>query len=254
MAHKALFDRLNGIGAVVVIDNEDSSITPGSYRYEFIDLPIFICSFDKIKDLEGDEFILKILDEFPNLKKIVVGYDFRFGRDRLYCAEDLEHIFEGKIEIVNEVRFEGISVHSGIIKELIRYGDINKANILLGRAYSICGKTISGQGIGAKRLYATLNLDVKDFLIPLEGVYATKTIVDKNIYNSVSFVGHRVSTDRKFSVETHILEREISFIDERVSVEFYSKIRDNHRYTNLDELKRRIALDITQAKEYFSER
>ncbi len=202
-----------------------------------------------VKDIDGEEFIKAIIEEFPKVRKLVVGYDFRFGKDRLYCADDLRHLFSGEVVIVDEIRVDGMSVHSGIIKELIRYGDISKANRLLSRPYRIYGDVITGQGLGNKELYATLNLEVKDFLVPLEGVYATRTVVDGVMYDSVSFVGHRVSTDRKFSVETHILDQEIDFKDSLVAIDFYMKIRDNHRYDKLEDLKRRIELDIFEAKD-----
>lgn len=251
LAHKELFSRLTKDGAILVIDNQDSILTPNRYKYRFTNLPIFLCSFDAIRFFDGRVFVEYLKSEFPNLKKIVVGYDFRFGNGRDYCAQDLSSMFDGVVEIVDEVRVGNISVHSGIIKELIRYGDIKEANRLLGRDYTIFGIPIRGQQIGKKELYATINLCAKEFLMPIEGVYISLCELDGESYHSVCFVGHRVSTDRKFSIEVHILDREIECECDLVGVSFLKKIRDNHKYLELDKLRERISKDINEAREFF---
>ncbi|MFW6308286.1 MAG: riboflavin kinase [Campylobacterales bacterium] len=87
-----------------------------------------------------------------------------------------------------------------------------------------------------------------DELLAEEGVYATKTSVGCDKYKSVSFVGHRVSTDRSFSIETHILGEFIDSNSESVKIEFINKIRENRRFADLNELKKQIESDIEQAK------
>jgi len=95
---------------------------------------------------------------------------------------------------------------------------------------------------------ATINLDVKEFLIPCEGIYATKTVVNGEMMDSVTFIGHRYSTDRAFSIETHILEHEIELKSDEVRVLFFEKLRDNRLYEDLNELKKQIEEDIKNAK------
>lgn len=245
-AHQELFNHLGAHGAILVIDTGDFRLTPGNSKQTYTDYPIYYYALEDIRHLEGKEFIAKIRSDFPALKKIVVGYDFRFGKGRHYCAEDIQEIFPLEVVIVNEVRINGISVHAGIIRELLKHGDIEAANMLLTRPYRMCGQSIAGQGIGKKQLFPTINLDVRDFVMPDEGVYATRTVIAGKLYDSVSFIGHRVSTDRQFSVETHILHTEPPVCEE-ADILFYKKIRDNKRYTDLEELKERIKKDIMES-------
>ena len=95
----------------------------------------------------------------------------------------------------------------------------------------------------------TLNLDVKSYLLPFEGVYATRTRIGYKTYGSVTFIGNRISTDGKFSVETHILNEYIDSA-EHVAVCFIKRLRDNMKFENLSALKRQIEFDIKQASSF----
>ena len=247
--HKELLKRLGVYGGLVVIDKNKANITPGLKRAEYSRYPCFLYDFNEIKGLSGDEFIALLKRDFKNLQKIVVGFDFRFGRGRAWDKYDLARIFDGEAEIVDEFCFEGMGVHSSAIREYIKQGEIYKANLLLGREYSVEGRVIKGQGIGSRELVPTLNLDVKSYLLPREGVYATRTRIGYKTYGSVTFIGNRVSTDGNFSVETHVLNENIT--DARdVAVCFIKRLRDNRKFASLEELKRQIYIDIKQAMEF----
>ena len=247
--HKELLKRLGVYGGLVVIDKNKANITPGLKRAEYSLYPCFLYDFNEIKGLSGEEFIALLKRDFKNLQKIVVGFDFRFGRGRAWDKYDLARIFDGEVEIVDEFCFEGMGVHSSAIREYIKQGEIYKANLLLGREYSIEGRVIKGQGIGSRELVPTLNLDVKSYLLPREGVYATRTRIGNKTYGSVTFIGNRVSTDGNFSVETHVLNENIE--DARdVAVCFIKRLRDNRKFESLEELKRQIYIDIKQAMEF----
>ena len=245
--HKELLKRLGVYGGLVVIDKNKANITPGLKRAEYSKYPCFLYDFNEIKGLSGDEFIALLKRDFKNLQKIVVGFDFRFGRNRAWDKHDLRRIFDGEADIVDEFCFEGMGVHSSAIREYIKQGEIYRANRLLGREYSIEGRVIKGQGIGSRELVPTLNLDVKSYLLPKSGVYATRTRIGYATYGSVTFIGNRVSTDGKFSVETHVLD-EIDVSASHVAVCFIKRLRDNMKFENLNELKARIELDIKEAR------
>ena len=191
-------------------------------------------------------------NDFKNLKKIVVGFDFCFGKNRAYKTQDLKKIFDGVVVVIPEIKLNNFPVHSRYIREFLLNGDIEKANSFLGKEYKIFGKHIVGQGLGKKEFVATINLNVNEFLLPQSGVYITKTIVNDIEYNSVSFLGHRGSTDGKFAVETHILNQEnIEIKDENVQIKFIRRIRENRKFDNFLELKNQILKDIDIAKKYF---
>lgn len=248
LGHMALINKLGDNGALFVIDKDHANLTPGIKRSEYSKYPCMFYHFLKIKDLTGVEFIELLKKEFVNLKKIIVGYDFEFGKKRSCNAQDLKRMSALDIEVVEEHTQDGASIHSSLIRAFLSNGDVDKANRFLGREYSIIGDVISGQGLGKEELYPTMNLRVRDYLLPLDGVYATRTKVGEKIYDSVSFVGNRVSTDGLFSIETHILDKDIEST-QNVEIFFVEYLRDNKKFETLSELKEQISQDIKLAKE-----
>ena len=207
LGHQKLFERLSEHGAIIVIlAGGGTKLTPFASRQAFTDKKIFYCDLRAIKSLSGGEFIALLRQNFINLQKIVVGEDFRFGRDRAWGAEFLRREFRGQTCVVGEFCLSGGGVHSSRIKELLSRGRCEEAAELLGRNYEICGRIVRGQGRGAREFVATLNLDASGYFMPKSGVYATVTSVRGANYKSVSFVGERLSTDGAFAIETHILE------------------------------------------------
>ena len=247
IAHQELVKKADG---VVVIERGFGTISPGWRRTLYTDKATFFYMFDKVKSLTPKEFVAKLKRDFPVLKRIVVGYDFVYGKDRSGTIATLKADFDGEVEVVEEVKLNGVSVHSRVIRELIKSSQIEQANSMLGREYSIYAKSIKGQGLGAKNLVATINLDIKQYSLPV-GVFATRTTLNANRYNSITFIGHRESTDGNFAVETHILDSSFNIeVKEgsELSVEFVSFIRANRKFDSLDSLKEQISKDIKIAK------
>lgn len=248
VGHQELFKRLGANGCIVVIDSGFSNLTPGKERERFVQYPVVYFKLGDIKDLDAEGFLKLLKQRFANLKTIVVGYDFHFGKDRKYDTDDLKRLFEHNVIVVDEVKVAGESVHSNIIRQKLAEGDIKSVTAFLGRYYEIKGRVVKGQGIGKEKLVATLNLDIQDYCMPKEGVYATFTRVvdDKDPYPSVSFIGHRVSTDGSFAVETHILSGDICHGDV-VTIGFVEFLRKNRRFDSLGELKKQIQKDMHMA-------
>ncbi len=246
LAHQELIRRVDG---VVIIERGNGRLTPGFVREHYIAKPTFFYYFDKIKDLSAKEFVAMLKVDFPSLEKIVVGYDFHFGKNKEGGTALLKELFHKEVDVVEEIMLDDISIHSRVIKETLEAGDIKTANRLLGRAYKICGTVIAGQGIGKEQLVPTINLKVQDYTLPKEGVYVTQTIIDGIHYDSVSFIGHRESTDGSFAVETHILDETIGAVLERVEIIFLDFMRENRKFDNLNALKKQIDLDIKIARQ-----
>ena len=248
-AHQKLFENLGNNGGIVSIESGFANLTPKSYRQEYSIYPIYYYVLENIKHLTGEEFIFLIKEEFPNLNKIVVGFDFCFGKNRKHCIPQLKELFDGEVVVVDEIKIDNIPVHSRIIRDYIKEGDISFANKLLSKNYKIFGDQIKGQGLGSKSFVPTINLKVEDFLLPNEGVYATKTIINEEKLDSVTFLGHRSTTDGSFAIETHILDKEIKNSYRTVQVEFVEKIRNNQKFDSFEKLKDQIKTDINAAKE-----
>ncbi|MBP7769717.1 MAG: bifunctional riboflavin kinase/FAD synthetase [Aliarcobacter sp.] len=250
-AHQELFRNLDKNGAIVSIESGYANLTPKRHRQEYSVYPIYYYVLENIKHLEGNEFINLIKEEFPLLRKIVVGFDFCFGKNRKYCIEKLKELFVGEVLVIDEIRIDNIPVHSRIIREYIKAGDMKTANKLLAKEYKIYGQQIAGQGLGAKSFVPTINLKVEEFLLPQEGVYATKTILDNKEYTSITFLGHRVTTDGSYAVETHIIDEDIKNSNYTTQIKFYEKLRDNKKFDSFEELKKQILNDIQSVRIYF---
>ncbi|MDM5272686.1 bifunctional riboflavin kinase/FAD synthetase [Sulfurovum sp. zt1-1] len=235
--------------AIVIIERNGGYLTPGYKRSYYTDKICCFYHFDKIKGLTPKAFVARLLEDFPLLEKIVVGYDFLFGQGKIGNAALLKELFDGEVTIIDQVCYEGIPVHSRTIKEYLREGRVKMANELLGRCYEIEGEVIRGQGLGKESFVPTLNLSVDHYQLPLEGVYATRTKLGDTWYDSVSFLGNRVTTDGNFAVETHILDHVIDNIHDIVSLKFLDLIRVNKKFDSFEALKIQIEEDIKKAKE-----
>ena len=246
LGHQALISQAE---MIIAIERNSGYLTPGYKRSLYTDKPITLYHFDKIKTLTPEAFVTKLHHDFPHLEQIIVGYDFRFGREKQGDALLLREIAGTAVKIVEEVALDGIPVHSRTIKQLLREGDICLANRLLGREYRIDGHVITGQGLGKQALVPTLNLQVDHYQLPLEGVYATRTQIDGVWLPSVSFLGHRVSTDGSFAVETHLLDHDTDIGQGNIWIAFEGFIRPNRRFDSLEALKLQIEEDIRWAGE-----
>jgi len=249
VGHQQLFNQLGKHGAIIVVETGYANMTPGSEREHYTHYPIYYFPLDDIRHLSGEEFVALLAEKFPKLRKIVVGYDFHFGKNRRYSHADLKTLFAGEVCVVDQVTMEGDSVHSHKIRAKVQIGDITGANHFLGHNYCIKGSVVKGQGIGKSDLVPTINLECPGYLLPYEGVYAALTRIDneEHFHPSVVFVGHRVTTDGSYAIESHILGETIAEC-EQATVSFVKFLRKNQKFDSLDALKTAIHQDIKSAK------
>lgn len=256
IAHFELFRHLQAPSAIVMIDQYDKNILCNSQEtlieHDFKDTKIFRLDLQLIKEMNGEEFVEWLKKSFCGLEKIVVGYDFAFGIHRSCNSDDLKRIcarFNISAMIVPEVKFYGLSVHSGLIKKALERGYLHVTEKLLGRRYSVRGHKIKGQGIGSREIFATINLDCNPYFLPKNGVYA----VLLNGFLGAGFIGVR-STDQHFSFEVHLLDLPDSWkmLDGVMEIEFLAFIRNNRHFPSTDLLKEQISRDIKEIRERFS--
>ena len=267
LGHRKLLELLGDRGAVLIIDkaieqnliSQSPSVQNQGFLTSLQDrldhLPnAYFVEFASVAHMSGEEFVSTLLESLPSLETIIVGYDFRFGRDRLCGADDLRHLCEIRQSsqgraiqaiIVPKVCYGEIPLHASVIKDFVRHGDIAVANAMLGWHYTITGDVIRGQGIASKELFPTINIRAQGYVLPASGVYATRV----NGKMAVSFFGHRVSTDGAYAIESHIIDSEIVQAPERLTIQMYKKIRENRRFDSLQELKAQIECDIKQVRE-----
>ena len=224
LGHQALFNALDENGAILCIEASDGTLLPRKYREYFTHFPIFCLDLEIVRCKSDREFVGFLLGVLPNLKRIVVGYDFRFGKDRFYYPFDLSKCFNGEVVVVNEVSCKKLSIHSGLIKEMLLNGNVKQANKLLGRMYMVQGS-----------------------IIQVGGCAMLEDSKEAQLYPAVIFIGNRLSTDKAFAIEGHLLGVSLEVTESEARFYFCKKIRDNRKFESLDLLKAQISADIESA-------
>ena len=208
---------------------------------------------DDFKNLSPKEFFREIIIKKLMAKHIVVGTDYRFGKNREGNIDILKVLCnENGIEftIVDKLKIDGIEVSSTKIKEFMQNGNINDANRFLGRNYSICGNVTEGKKLGRKMGFPTVNLMSEKNIDIKSGVYVTKTHFEGKQFDSITNVGINptVDLDEKTKIETYIFDFSKEIYGENIKIEFLYHLRDEKKFKNIDELMRQIASDKEKSK------
>ncbi len=220
---------------------------------------VFVYNFDNFfANLEPLMFLNKLKNDLLP-KKIIVGNDFRFGRNREGDINLLKNFCENEnilIEILPPIKKTGIEVKSTTIREKLILGNIRIANLLLGREYSIKGKVVKGKGRGSLLGYKTANLELLDNkkLIPADGVYACKVKIadDDKIYLGVLNIGERPTfSEKERNIEVHILNFEKNILGKELEIFFIQRIRPEFKFEDVEKLKKKIKEDIEMSIKIF---
>ncbi len=210
----------------------------------------------EFQNLSAEEFLNDfILNKFQP-RQLVVGYDFGFGKNRSGQRKLLEEFcLKNKIELQIvppfSLDFEVVSTSS--VRESLSSGNIEKANRFLGRPYSLCGKVIHGAKRGSAIGFPTANLSLNLNPSLKKGVYCTRVELGGESFPSVTNVGINptVSTDAQVKVETHIFNFDRQIYQEKLKLEFLKFLREEKKFSSLEELKSQIQKDSVLAKEFF---
>jgi len=207
-------------------------------------------SFMKAEDFVKD-FLIKKLDT----KMIVAGYDHTIGSNHLHISEVRER-FAIDVEILSPYRENGFEIKSSYIRRLLMEdGNVKLANSYLGYCYSFGGIVYKGSGIGKKLLFPTANIYILDKkkLIPREGVYAVFVLVEgiKRFFFGVMNIGRKPTFFRNrkaISLEVYILDFSLNIYGKYLRVFLVDRIRDEMKFSDVNNLKRQIFQDIEKAK------
>ena len=203
-------------------------------------------NFSKIR---AKDFVEDILVNKLKIKQIIIGYDHRFGKDREASVEDLKKFGLDYMFNVNEIpaqEIDSIAISSTKIREAILTGEIKKCNEFLGRNFMLTGKVVYGEGLGKKMNFPTANIKIKENykIIPKNGVYLVKTAINSNIYFGMMNIGVRPTVGGKNkSLEIHFFNFKDNIYNKTVSIEIISKIRDEEKFSSIDELKIQLKKD-----------
>jgi riboflavin kinase/FMN adenylyltransferase len=216
---------------------------------------LLIIPFDStFASLTSEDFIRKILVDIVHTRKLVIGYDHHFGKNR---EGSFDHLVEYgpkygfDVEEIPAQDIDQVAVSSTKIREALRKGDIQAANRYLGYAYPFNGKVMKGRQLGRKIEFPTANLEIvpNRKLIPANGVYAVNVIVDNAIFNGMMNIGFRptVTEEKVRTIEVHLFEFDNDLYDKEIKVRMITRIRDEVRFNGIDELRERLKIDKLEA-------
>ncbi|HCC81830.1 MAG TPA: riboflavin biosynthesis protein RibF, partial [Methylophaga sp.] len=202
-------------------------------------------------------FIQKLLVEGLNVRYLVVGDDFRFGKDRQGDFALLQQVGKQQgFQVVNMHTFaiDDMRVSSTRIREALQDGDLAVAEKLLGRPYRMSGRVAHGDKRGRKMGYPTANIHLHRAKVPLNGVYAVQLYgIDEEPVNGVANIGVRptISGSDKALLEVHLFDFKRDIYGEHVQVYFLKKLREEQKFASLEQLIEQIHIDSAQAKSFF---
>jgi len=210
-------------------------------------------------EISPDDFIKNILVDNLKVRKIIVGYNYRFGRHHGGDVEMLKNVsqrFDVEVEVVKALEIGHMVVSSSKIRELIKEGEVENAARLLGRDYLIVGKVTEGAKRGQTLGFPTANLEISDELYPKKGVYAVDILWNHLFFNGLASVGFnptfQPSGDSQkglFSLEVYIFDFSREIYGEELQINFKKRIRDEVRFDSPSKLIEQIKKDVQWARE-----
>jgi riboflavin kinase / FMN adenylyltransferase len=203
----------------------------------------------EFSQLTSEQFIREILVETIGTKKLVIGYDHHFGKNREGSFEQLKlnaprYGFE--VEEIPRQDVDHVGVSSTKIRQAIEKGDCETATHFLGRPYSITGRIISGDKIGRLIGYPTANIEVdsKYKLIAMHAIYAVTVQHEHETYGGMLYIGYRPTINgNRLNIEVNIFNFNKEIYGESITVHFHKMIRGDAKFSDLEQLKDQLKLD-----------
>lgn len=216
----------------------------------------FTLEFSRLTALE---FVRDFLVNKLNVKKLVIGYDHQFGKNREGSIQFLLDVCDTYgfevIEIAAQ-EIDEVNVSSTKIRNAIKSGDIETANSFLGEPFQLQGVVVKGQSLGRELGFPTANLDLQSDLklIPASGVYAVKVDIDGILYDGMMNLGNRPTIDDLTStnIEVHLFNFSGDLYGKMLTVQLLSRFRDVIKFDSIEALKSQLAKDETNIRSYFS--
>ncbi|WP_373898457.1 bifunctional riboflavin kinase/FAD synthetase [Haloimpatiens sp. FM7315] len=228
----------------LLMDNENKINCLSKLGVDILSLIPFDNSF---MNINPETFVKQLIKEY-GAKEITVGFNFKFGKENkgnVELLKELQNKFSFKLHVIGPIKRENEIVSSTFIRELIEIGEIEKANSLLYTCFSLKGNIVGGKRFGRQMGFPTANLNFSsNMIVPKTGVYYTKVKYNKQIYKGITNIGYSPTVDGKhFTVETNILNFNKMIYGEDLRLYFIKRIRDEHKFASLNELKEQLDRD-----------
>ena len=210
---------------------------------------------EDIMYMEPVDFIDHILVQKMNMREVLCGFNYHFGRKaegnvQLLISEGMKKNFG--VHVAEAFKVNGNVVSSTLIREKIALGDMEGCEALLGRPYAIKGEGVVGNKLGKKFGFPTSNMNIDDSMVsPPNGVYITVCIYDNISYPSITNVGNKPTIGEYVkNIETHIFNFDRELYGKEIKVEFVTKLRDERKFDSFADLENEIDKNCREALEY----
>jgi len=220
---------------------------------------IFILKFDEqLSSVSAETFLKEILLKKLNTKKLIVGYNHSFGKDRKGNIEYLQSVKDElgfELEVVGPHYVSDEIVSSTKIRKALDAGNIDRATLLLGRFYNLSGTVVKGRGVGRELKVPTANLRLiySEKLIPKVGVYAAAVRCGSKVYPGMLNIGTRPTFGAgEVTIEVHLIDYEGDLYDQIITLLFLKRLRDEIRFANKETLITKMHQDKEDTLEIFS--
>jgi riboflavin kinase / FMN adenylyltransferase len=220
-----------------------------------LDICVILRFTEEFSRKSAEDFISEIIAGFMGAKSVIVGFNHVFGAGRKGSARLLSEAgakYDFSVKLVKPVRIKGETISSSKIRELVRGGDIQKANLFLGRRFFLSGIVKKGKGIGTKIGFPTANIEIPPGMLePAPGVYAGECSLGGNHYPAVLYSGHKPTFGgmlEKTSMEVHIMGFSGNIYGKRAGFGFMRRLRAETKFETAEALREKIAEDIEEAR------
>ncbi len=216
---------------------------------------LLIVPFDqKFSSLSAREFIQEIVVTTLKAKSVVVGENFRFGKNRegdIPLLRKLASELSFQVQSIPAIKKKGMIASSSIIRSLLQKGQVEKANLLLGRNYEIEGEVVKGKSRGKPLGFPTANIVTENEIVP-PGIFVTTASIESETFPSLTNVGYCPTFNQKeTNIESYIIDFDRDLYGKTIRIAFIRKIRDEIKFKTEEELKAQIKKDLKIAKSYF---
>lgn len=203
--------------------------------------------------LTAKDFVRDLLIDRLNLKKIIIGYDHRFGRNRTANIDDLREFGEAldfEVAEIEAKEIDDVTISSTKIRRALNEGDIKTANAYLGYEFMLTGVVTSGKGLGKTINFPTANIHIKETykLIPKQGVYVVKsTIEDRMVFGMMNIGTNPTVEGKTQTIEVHFFDFSEDIYDQNIQVALLARLRDEQKFDSVAQLQQQLQKDKTQS-------
>ncbi|WP_034042150.1 bifunctional riboflavin kinase/FAD synthetase [Wocania ichthyoenteri] len=208
--------------------------------------------------LSAEDFVKQILVDKLHAKKVIIGYDHRFGRNRNADIEDLKRFgntYNFEVEEISAQDINDVAVSSTKIRKALNDGDIARANMFLGYAFMITGAIVKGKGLGRQLGFSTANIKVEEDykLIPKYGSYIVSSIInDVKIFGMLNIGVNPTVDGNTQSIEVHFFNFNKDIYNKTIQIDLHERIRDEKKFDSIEALKNQLVKDKEAALAYIA--